>query len=60
MEKLIELSKALLKAIEQKQFFQHGYSQGSASISEVNKAHDDEHEAYEKLWDYIKKLEQYD
>lgn len=49
------LSELLLNAIVQKEFFMEGYGNGSASISEVIKSRDDEHQAYSNLYDAIEK-----
>lgn len=48
--------KELLTAMEQYNFFANGYSNGSASISEVNVAAEDQSKAYSKLWDIVNKL----
>jgi hypothetical protein len=53
-DKLKELAKALLTAMEQKQFFVEGYANGSASISEAKEAMKTEHQAYSNLWDFLK------
>jgi len=51
---LLEASKELLIAIEQYDFFKDGYSKGSASISEVSAAGNNQEAAYTKLWKLIK------
>lgn len=52
---LLEASEKLIQAMNQKQFFQEGYKNGSASISEVMAAASDEHEAYVQLFNVVKK-----
>lgn len=53
-QELKALCREVLTAREQYQFFVNGYANGSASISEANHAATVEHEAYSKLWDFIK------
>lgn len=53
-QELKALSRELLTAIEQSQFFTDGFSQGSASISEVRNAYSEQHKAYSALWNYLK------
>lgn len=53
-QELKALCREVLTAREQYQFFVNGYANGSASISEANHAAIVEHEAYSKLWDYLK------
>jgi len=55
-EELLKLAKNLLTAMERGQLIQHGYSQGSASISEVKEANESEYSAYSELWDFVKQL----
>lgn len=57
-QELKALCREVLNAREQYQFFVNGYANGSASISEANHAATVEHEAYSKLWDYLKKSAQ--
>lgn len=51
---LVESSKILLTAINQHEFFMEGYKNGSASISDVMAASNDEYEAYLRLSKLLK------
>lgn len=53
-QELKALCREILTAREQYQFFVNGYANGSASISEANHAATVEHEAYSKLWEFLK------
>lgn len=50
---ILVASKLLLQQMSQHQFFQNGYKDGSASISEVMAAADSEYKAYSNLFDLV-------